>query len=218
MPRPLPESAKRLEELLVAHGEKSEQAMQELAKEFSTELQTVGSKIVTELKGVIEAIQKIGVESTQEQPDVSAGNPFGLEATGGEVAAGLGFPPQMPSASVLQPPPPPTVKQGPCPALSVAAPSAPMTPVTTTPLPVTRKGGEAVPWVMPHQPRRSGEAVPCVCVFVGFSPKEVGGTRMTNTLTGVEVPRKKPNPVLMKHQDNTYLLASPTARQGTPSQ
>ena len=97
MPRPLPESAKRLEELLVAHGEKSEQAMQELAKEFSTELQTVGSKIVTELKGVIEAIQKIGVESTQDQPDVSAGNPFGLEAIGGEVAAGLGFPPQMPS-------------------------------------------------------------------------------------------------------------------------
>ena len=117
MPRPLPESAKRLEELLVAHGEKSEQAMQELAKEFSTELQTVGSKIVTELKGVIEAIQKIGVESTQEQPDVSAGNPFGLEATGGEVAAGLGFPPPMPSAPVLQPPPPPTVKQVPCPAL-----------------------------------------------------------------------------------------------------
>ena len=91
--------------------------MQELAKEFSTELQTVGSKIVTELKGVIEAIQKIGVESTQEQPDVSAGNPFGLEATGGEVAAGLGFPPPMPSAPVLQPPPPPTVKQVPCPAL-----------------------------------------------------------------------------------------------------
>ena len=167
MPHPLPESAKRLEELLVAHGEKSEQAMQELAKEFSTELQTVGSKIVTELKGVIEAIQKIGVESTQEQPDVSAGNPLGLEAIGGEVAAGLGF---MPSTSVLQPPPPPTVKQGPCP---VAAPSAPMTPVTTTPLPVTRKGGEAVPWVLPHQPPRSEEAVPCV--FVGFSPKEVGG-------------------------------------------
>ena len=117
MPRLLPESAKRLEELLVAHGEKSEQAMQELAKEFSTELQTVGSKIVTELKGVIDAIQKIGVESTQEQPDVSAGNPFGLEATGGEVAAGLGFPPPMPSAPVLQPPPPPTVKQVPCPAL-----------------------------------------------------------------------------------------------------
>ena len=75
MPRPLPESAKRLEELLVAHGEKSEQAMQELAEEFSTELQSVESKIVTELKGVIEAIQKIGVEST----DVSAGNPFGLD-------------------------------------------------------------------------------------------------------------------------------------------
>ena len=101
MPRLLPESAKRLEELLVAHGEKSEQAMQELAKEFSTELQTVGSKIVTELKGVIEAIQKIGVESTQEQPDVSAANPFGLEAIGGEVAAGLGFPPQMPSTSYV---------------------------------------------------------------------------------------------------------------------
>ena len=91
-----------------------------------------------------------------------------------------------------------------------------MTPVTTTPLPVTRKGGEAVPWVLPHQPPRSEEAVPCV--FVGFSPKEVGAPRMTTTLAGVEVPSKKPNPVLMKHQDNTYLLSSPTARQGTPSQ
>ena len=40
---------------------------------------------------MIEAIQKIGEESSQEQPDVSAGNPFGLEATGGEVASGLGF-------------------------------------------------------------------------------------------------------------------------------
>ena len=38
MPRPLSESAKKLEELVTSHGEKSEKAMQELASEFSTEL------------------------------------------------------------------------------------------------------------------------------------------------------------------------------------
>ena len=118
--------------------------------DLATELQTVGTNVVTELKGVIEAIQKIGEESSQEQPDVSTGNPFGLEATGGEVVSGLGFPPQMPSAPVMQPPLPPLVKQVPCPPLSVAAPSATMTPVTPTPLPVTRRGGEAIPWVLPQ--------------------------------------------------------------------
>ena len=131
MPRPLSESAKKLEELVTSHGEKSEKAMQELASEFSTELQSVGSKIVSELQKVTEAIQRIGMEPVSDQPE-GAGNPFGLESTSGEVTASLGgFPPQIPSTSVLQPPPPPTVNQEPCPALSVAAPSAPMTPVTT---------------------------------------------------------------------------------------
>ena len=54
MPRPLSESAKKLEELVTSHGEKSEKAMQELASEFSTELQSVGSKIVSELQKVTE--------------------------------------------------------------------------------------------------------------------------------------------------------------------
>ena len=117
-------------------------------------------------------------------------------------------------------PPPPSAamtesKQVPCPALSASAPSAPVTPVTPTPLPVTRRGGEAIRWVLPQQPLRSEEAVPCV--FVGFSPKEIGKPRMTTTLSGVEVPNKKTNPILMRHQD-TYLLSSPTARQGTPAQ
>ena len=171
---------------------------------------------MSELQKVTEAIQRIGMEPVSDQPE-GAGNPFGLESTSGEVTASLGgFPPQIPSTSVLQPPPPPTVNQEPCPALSVAAPSAPMTPVTTPSLPGTRKGGDTVPWVMPHQSSRSSEAVPCV--FVGFSPKEAGGARMTNTLPGVAVPGQKPNPVLMKHQDGTYLLSSPTARQGTPAQ
>ena len=97
--------------------------------------------MLSELKGVIEAIQKIGVETPQEQPDMSSSDPFGLEAAGGEMVPGFGFPPQMPPGMQAPPPPPPSavttgsnVKQVPCPPLSSSAPLAPMTPLT--PLPV----------------------------------------------------------------------------------
>ena len=210
MPRPLTEGTKKLEQVITSHGEQSEKAMQELAAGFSTELQSVGNKIILELQKVTEAIQRIGVEPVSEQPE-GVGNPFGLESTSGEGPAILtlgGYPPQMPS-TVMQPPPPPTVpvQSEPCPPFSAAPPTAKMTPVTLA-LPVARPTSPQLP--------RSGDALPCV--FVGFSPKEAGGTRMTCRLPGAVAPGQKQNPLLMQHADGTYLLASPTARQGTPAE
>ena len=124
---------------------------------------------------------------------------------------GMGIIPSGPIPAVRFPPvplPPPMtscshVGQIPCPLSSAAPSSSPMAPVATAPQTPVTPGAV------------SSAAIAQDCIFAGFSPKVAGERPMTVAL-GVELPDRKPVPVLLKCNDK-LLTASPTRRQGVPS-